>query len=287
MLKWLILAAFFPSLALAQGLPVQTALPVSDFADILPDATEARLVKQLDKARSETGVEVVLVTMNRRADYGGAGQSIEDYAKLLFNTWGIGDRKRNDGILILVAKDDREMRIQLGKGFSRDWNAVAQGVIDQSFLPGFRANTYPTAIEAGVSATIVRIARPFAAGNTAPRFISPQPKTDTNEGPIFGLIFLGVIFLAARHFIGDLMVRFKPCPQCHARTLERTRTVLERSTTYSSGRGEMTTTCRNCDYRFVQAYTIAKDSDSSDRSSRSGGSSGGGRSSGGGASGRW
>lgn len=287
MLKWLALALLLPCVALAEGMPRQASETVNDFAGILSDATEARLAKQLEKARTETGVEVVLVTMNRRANHGGAGQSIETYALRLFNTWGIGDRKRNDGVLILVAKADREMRIQLGKGFSRDWDPVAQDVIDRSFLPGFRADAYSTTIESGVSATIARIVHPFANGHNAPRVVSP---VSHDEGPdnflIYVLIFIGGVFVVARGLAGDIMMHFKPCPKCNQKALERSRTVLQPSTTYSSGRGEMTTTCRNCDYRLVQAYTIARERDSSDRD-QDGGSSGGGRSSGGGASGRW
>ena len=293
MLKWLVFALFFPFAALADTLPQPTSDTVNDFAGILTDETKDRLSGLLGDVRDETGVHVVLVTMDRRTDYGGAGQSIETYAKLLFNTWGIGDRTRNDGVMILVAKTDREMRIQLGAGFPNDWNGVAKGVVDQAFLPSFRSGNYPEGIETGVSATIDQIVRPFVAGKVAPRAISSTPDDSGNSANPLAILmiplgFLAVIGLALRGLIGDFLMRFKTCPQCGQKALQRVRTVLQQPTTLSEGRGQTTTTCSNCDFHEENTYTISRKRERSSRRSGGGGRGfGGGRSSGGGASGRW
>ncbi|MEZ5798490.1 MAG: TPM domain-containing protein [Paracoccaceae bacterium] len=299
MWKWLLLALFLPLAAWAQGLPQPLSDRVSDYDNLLSPAEEARLGKVLAAARAETGVHVAVVAMARRESHGGEGRSIEDYARLLFNRWGVGDKARNDGILILVASDDREMRVQLGSGYGGAWDGVAQGVVDRNFLPAFRDGRYGEGIEAGTQAVIETIARPFAAGQpppeTAPMPAYSPPSSDRvpqtsffGSGWLVPLMLVASVLLMARRFIGDAMVRLKPCPQCGQKGLRRIRHTLSAATEHSSGEGEMITSCEHCDYRLVEYYTIPQRRSRDDSDSGSGSSGfGGGRSSGGGATGRW
>lgn len=277
----LILVFIFLSLsAHAQSLREPLASTVSDFADLLPPEVEARVVDALTKGRQETGVHVALVTMERIADYGGAGQRIEDYAKTLFNTWGVGDAGRNDGILILVARSDREMRIALGAGYSVIWDNVAQRVIDRYFLPEFRADRYAAGIEAGVQGTIDLIARPYAANSPPPE---PEPEgttTDIIQMIMTGLLVVGVGFVAFRKHVGRVVARLRRCPHCGHRGLDQSRHILDQPTQTTTGRGEIHRSCPSCGKRTIIPYKIATKSASS-------GGFGGGSSSGGGATGRW
>lgn len=166
-MAWLVLLAL-PFAAAAQDYPPPGSDTVNDWAEVLPPEAEARIAASLRAARQETGVQVVLVTMARIADHGGAGQRLESYAKGLFNAWGVGDGQRNDGILVLVATEDRAMRIALGAGYDPVWDNAAQAAIDRGFLPGFRAGRMGAGIETGMDEVIARIARPFAAGQPAP-----------------------------------------------------------------------------------------------------------------------
>jgi uncharacterized protein len=75
----------------------------------------------------------------------------------LFNQWGIGSPQRNDGILVLVAVKDRDMRIELGKGFPRAADGTAKSIIDNTMLPQFRNNNYNNGIELGVNRVIDRL----------------------------------------------------------------------------------------------------------------------------------
>ena len=301
MLRWLILFLLLPFAALADGLPQPITSTVSDYDGILPAAAEKRLSDMLAKARNETGVHVALVTMDRREDHGGEGRSIEDYARVMFNTWGVGNTSRNNGILILVAKGDREMRVQLGSGFGTEWNGVAQEVIDVAFLPAFRAGDYVKGIETGTATVIDRIAAQFAAGK--PAYVAGQ-SAHSGEGPasdnkpIIIILGTGAAMMGAFFVLRTLaevfrhVFRSRVCPQCGKKGLEWQRETLERPTQSFSGKGQETTVCRFCDYHMVRTYVIsALDDDDDDRGGRSsGGSSGGfgGRSSsGGGATGRW
>lgn len=270
-----------PALA-AQTLPDPLSDTVSDYADLLPPEDETRIAQALAKGRADTGVQVVLVTMNRLSDHGGAGARIEDYAKALFNQWGVGDATRKDGILILIARDDREMRIALGTGYEVIWDNAAQRVIDRAFLPAFRIDDYLGGIEAGVPATFDLIAKPFAAGAETP----PAPPTDWGAlAPfaVIGAFILGFIALVARAALGDALVRLRACPSCGARHLSRHRDVLLSANTERAGHGIVHTRCSACGYDRSEPYTIAQVSNSSGSS----GGFGGGSSSGGGATGRW
>lgn len=285
MLRLLAFLLAFPGLALAQDLPVPLTDTVSDYADLLTPEQERALSDRLQAARDETGVHVTVATMERISDFGGAGQSIESYGKKLFNHWGIGDPTRNDGILILVARDDREMRIALGAGFDPVYDGLAQRVIDRDMLPAFRRDDYAAGIAVGAEAVITRLARPFAANET------PQPAEDEPLGAVvwlffagFGAVFLGIAGLILRPFIGDMAARFRNCPQCGARGLHRHRDVLNAATTALAGNGAQITRCTACDYERRESYVIPMRS--KDRSSGSSGFGGGG-SSGGGASGKW
>ncbi|MBN2630679.1 MAG: TPM domain-containing protein [Rhodobacteraceae bacterium] len=271
-----------PLQAKAQVLPDPLSDTVSDFADLLPPDSEARVTAALTKGRADTGVHVVLVTMMRIADHGGANQRIEDYAKTLFNQWGVGDASRNDGILILVAKTDREMRIALGSGYQVISDNAAQRVIDRYFLPAFRDDRYAEGIEAGIQATYDLIALPFAAGADTP----PTPKKtwqDFAPMAIFGLFFAGIAGLIARSVLADVLVRVKACPNCGKRRLSRTREVLQDATTTTVGTGLLHTHCAACGWDRSERYSISRISDDTSSS----GGFGGGSSSGGGASGRW
>ncbi|MFN4153350.1 MAG: TPM domain-containing protein [Paracoccaceae bacterium] len=277
-----LVAAVLPLAVSAQSLPDPLSDSISDYARLLPPEAAARVTDTLTRGRAETGVHVTLVTMNSIRDHGGTGERIEDYAKRLFNQWGVGDASRNDGILILIARSDREMRIALGAGYEVIWDNAAQRVIDRHFLPAFRNDDYAGGIEKGVAATFDLIARPYSAGNPVP----PDPQRaweDILPLAVFGVIATVMIGLFARSGIADALVRLRACPTCGSRSLRRRRSIISAATTARTGHGLMHTHCNACGYDRSEPYTVAK------RSSGSGSSGGfgGGSSSGGGATGRW
>ncbi|MES2434776.1 MAG: TPM domain-containing protein [Pseudomonadota bacterium] len=276
----LILLAFLPVAVSAQTLPQPLSDSVSDFAGILSPDQQSRLTLSLQKARKETGVQIVMVTMDFRSQYGGSGLSIETYAKNLFNAWGIGDKKRDDGILILVAKGDREMRIALGRGYDAVYDGVAQRIIDRDMLPAFRENHYADGIQAGAQAVIDRLARPYASHNPPRAEIDYSGLLSMLPYVLFGGLFGGLVL---RRQIGDVATRFRRCPRCGQKTLSRNRVVENEADETKAGHGIQTTLCSSCAYSEHDTYSIPQ------KSSGSSGSSGfgGGSSSGGGASGRW
>ena len=117
-LKLFLAVLLFPFAALADSLPRPDADGIADLANLLSPAEETQLRAEIQDIRARTGVTLVVITMDRLANHGGAGQSLEGYSTALFNTLGIGNAAKDDGVMLLVASDDRAMRIELGSGFS-------------------------------------------------------------------------------------------------------------------------------------------------------------------------
>lgn len=265
--------AVFAQPTQAQSYPLPMSPQVNDFAGMLPDDTERVIASQLLDLRRQTGIQMTVVTLSRKAMFA-PDQTVEEFAKGLFNQWGIGDKTRNDGILFLVLRSDREVRIELGHGFQTEWNRAAAKVIDDHVLPAFRLDNYPEGISGGVTATINTIALPFSEGAEAP------------SGGWGGWIAAALVGapIALVMGLGALADKFRRCPQCGERgKLIVEKRTIKAATRNTTGKGEKTTTCSACDYHDISVYGIPR----SGSSSSSSGGFGGGSSGGGGATGRW
>ncbi len=270
-----------PTFTYAQNYPDFETAYVNDYANIIDEQTEKRLTDQLKSLQQDHDVEATVLTIDSRKTYGDS-PSLEYFATELFNKWGIGNADRNDGILILVIRNDHEMRVELGSGYGTGFNRAAQETIDDYFLPSFRNDKYAQGIERGTTEIIRRIALPFAEGR-------PEPEKSERSSKSGGRIaiftaMIGFVLFSLRRKIGDLMVRFRKCPNCGRNGLRRKREIQFSATSTTAGQGKSTTTCDYCDYYKTDTYIIPRRSTSS-TSSRGG--FGGGSSSGGGASGRW
>lgn len=154
--RHLIVLLLLPMSVFAQDYPDYTDLYVNDFADLLDVKDESRLRETLSRLRGRTGIEFTIVTINAMADYGHQGE-IEPFATGLFADWGVGDPDVNDGIMLLVAKDDRQMRIELGAGYPRSKDASMQRIVDDVILPEFRDALFTDGILMGTDAVIADV----------------------------------------------------------------------------------------------------------------------------------
>ncbi len=277
----LILAALaWGTTASAQSFPDRTNLRVNDLADLIPAEEEIHLTRQLDAAHADLGSDITILTIPSRSDYG-TSPSIEAFATDLFNAWGIGTQEQNYGVLILVIRDDREMRVELGADYPPVYDTITENVIDNSFLPYFREGDYLTGIERGTAQVIDRIAGPFARGEEVR---APEPQNPFRHLWLYVLGGLGIAGAGGRW----IYRRRKTCPQCGELTLNRKKTTLTSATRYSRGEGQLDLDCPNCGFSKTSTYVIPMISTSSSSSSgSSGSSSSGGSSSGGGGSGSW
>lgn len=132
---------------------------VTDKAGLLTPQQKDKLNAYCYTTEKNTNVEVVVVTIESIKDYPGtANASIEDFAHGLFDKYGIGNLPKNDGVLLLVARQDRKVRIELGKSYGHSRDSDSQRIIDNEILPQFRNNDYAAGITNGTRAIIKEFA---------------------------------------------------------------------------------------------------------------------------------
>jgi uncharacterized protein len=140
-------------LALSACAPETAKQRVTDGANILDAVTEEALSARLARAESNYGPQLIVVTTNSLN-----GQTIEDYSLELAMATGIGDKIRNDGLLLVVAPKQRKTRIEVGTGLEASFtNAYTQSVVDEALLPSFKTGRFEDGIEAAVNRLIAKM----------------------------------------------------------------------------------------------------------------------------------
>lgn len=136
-------------------MPARPAGPVLDQAGIIPDADEAALTQKLSAYNAQTGRAVIVATVSSLD-----GQDVETYANTLFRTWGVGGAKTDQGLLFLIAPNDRKVRIEVGYGLEEFLPDVLAGrIISGSVTPKFKAGDYSGGINAGVDQILTQLNR--------------------------------------------------------------------------------------------------------------------------------
>ena len=182
---------------------------VSDFAGVLSSATETKLTGLIDELEKKTSDAVAVVTIDTTGPV-----SLEEYAVKLYRNvgrssdgrYGLGQKGKDNGVLILVAIKDRKARIEVGYGLEGTvTDAQASGIIRNIMNPLFKRGDFNGGIEESTGAVIGLIAREAGIkidGVSA----TPPPTSRTRGGWIFTpiiIIFIMISFFrAARHRSG-------------------------------------------------------------------------------------
>ena len=118
---------------------------VVDDAGILDPATKAALERKLAEFETKTTGQLVVVTLKSLQ-----GTSIEDYGYQLGRHWQIGQKEKNTGALLIVAPNERKVRIEVGYGFEGTLtDAVSKLIIENSIIPRLRVNDFAGGIGRG------------------------------------------------------------------------------------------------------------------------------------------
>ncbi len=130
---------------------------VRDNANLLSPQDETEIRALCDKLLTDKATPIIVITINKMSDHGGEGLRIETFARLLFDQWQIGHAQLNGqiwntGILVLVSQGDRKARIELGAGWKRDKDQLAQQIMDEQIIPRFKQQDFSGGIKAGVVA---------------------------------------------------------------------------------------------------------------------------------------
>ncbi len=126
---------------------------VVDEAGILSPNTKLELVKLIRKSEKKSSNQIVVVTLKSLQ-----GQSISDYGYQLGRHWGIGQKGKDNGVLLIVAPNERKVRIEVGYGLeSRLTDALSSMIIHNDILPYFKRGDYDGGILKGVRSIIKAI----------------------------------------------------------------------------------------------------------------------------------
>ncbi|HHY95754.1 MAG TPA: hypothetical protein GX513_12225, partial [Firmicutes bacterium] len=230
------------ALVMAQGqYPAPRGL-VNDFAGVLSDS-EVRDVEDICRSLQErTGAELAVVTVPTTRE-----ETVESYAVNLFSAWGIGKKGEDNGVLLLLATEDRQTRVEVGYGLEGVLpDGKVGAIMDRYLLPALRQGRYGEGIKACVQALADEI---VAAHEGQP---SPLGETPVSTAPralfLFGLLpFLVFLLVGAVVVAGVMKARGPRCPSCHSRLTVREK-VLVPAAIGAAGLGLVIYTCRKCGY---------------------------------------
>lgn len=123
---------------------------VNDFANLLSSQSKEELEQKLKEYGEQTSIEVAVVTVPSLE-----GLTVEEYTLNLAQKWGVGDKEKDNGIVVLVASNERKLRIEVGYGMEPDLtDAQAGRIIQGTIIPYFRNNQMAEGIVAGVNAIL-------------------------------------------------------------------------------------------------------------------------------------
>ncbi|MDC3123192.1 TPM domain-containing protein [Gammaproteobacteria bacterium] len=124
---------------------------VNDFANIIEPSWERRIAQGIKRFESDTGHEIAVLTVKELP----GRSSIEIFAIEVARAWGVGKAQRDNAVLLLVAQNNRQMRIEVGYGLEGSLtDASADAIIRRVLIPAFREDAYSQGIDDGVKAII-------------------------------------------------------------------------------------------------------------------------------------
>ena len=171
---------------LNQIIAMKTDKSVYDVAGLLAPNESAYLEKTLDNYNAQTGNAIVIVTVN---DMG--GDYLEHYSVNLAQTWGIGQEKTDNGLLILAAMKERKLRIEVGYGLEEKiTDSFSSQVMRGSLEPNFKTKQYFAAFNESVASIITKL-----DDNSTPTAVVPVVpiNIDSLWIWIFGAIIIAVL----------------------------------------------------------------------------------------------
>ena len=159
-IKILIILFIMINICTISSLAVVSPTPdfyVNDYADLLDKETEEYIINANKSLYSQTGAQIVVVTIPSLE-----GSSLEDYATELFRNFGIGDKTKNNGILLLLALEERQFRVEVGYGLEGILPDAKTGRIqDEYIIPYLKKNDWNDGIKNGFSAFLEIVANEY------------------------------------------------------------------------------------------------------------------------------
>jgi uncharacterized protein len=165
---------------------------VVDDAGLLSPQTEQKLTDELAELESKTGRQLVVATVPDLQGY-----EIEEYGYQLGRTWGIGRKGVNDGAILLVAPNERKVRVEVGYGLEGVLtDALSNVIIQQAILPQFKAGRMEQGIVQGTDALVQQLELPDdeAKANVAQAAERPKRQSDGESIPVPVIFAIVIVF---------------------------------------------------------------------------------------------
>jgi uncharacterized protein len=196
---WLMAALVFclASVALAFNFPPLTGRVV-DQANIMSVQTRNDLEAKLKDLENKSGIQLVVATVKSLE-----GSDVETYANELFRNWKLGEAKKNNGVLLLVAPTEHKVRIEVGYGLEGTLtDALSSVIISSAIVPRFKANDFTGGIERGVDGITSVL-----SGDTTDW--QPKPSVRAEDSPqlsneLFSILFLLIVVFVVWSLIGGV-----------------------------------------------------------------------------------
>lgn len=162
---------------------------VNDYADILSGETKAKLTALSQEIEDKTTSQSAILTVNTTSPL-----DIETYAVKVFERWGIGQKDKNNGVLILVAVKDRKVRIEVGYGLEGAIpDALAKNIVEKYMIPFFKKGDYDAGILQAAAAVSKLIADEYNVDMSELNNIKVRPVPKRYS--IFDFLFLIFIII--------------------------------------------------------------------------------------------
>ncbi|MCU0857596.1 MAG: TPM domain-containing protein [Pontiellaceae bacterium] len=159
---------------------------VNDFAGVMSAEDRSATERLLAELENKTGVQIAVVSLKSME-----GGQIDDFATRLFERWGIGQKGKDNGLLLLAAIEDRKVRVEVGYGLEGILSDAAAGrLIDQYIVPFFRSGDYSGGLRKGAEALASVTASGLGVALTGIAYPDHYTRASETSGDGFFPVFL-------------------------------------------------------------------------------------------------
>ncbi len=187
----ILLFLIFSVSAFAAELPALTGRIV-DGANVIDAATREAITQKLAAYEAKSSDQVVVVTVPSLG-----GEEIEPYANRLYRSWALGQKQENNGVLLVVAPNDRKVRIEVGYGLEGTLtDLLSKLIIENMIIPQFRSGDYPGGISRGVDGILTVLSGDAAELEARAKRNIQEPSSDVDWVMILFIAFWVLIFFS-------------------------------------------------------------------------------------------
>ncbi len=171
----LIFMCFFTINSFAVVRPTQSFY-VNDYANLLDQDTEDYIINTNIELYEKTGAQIVIVTVQNLEE-----NSLEEYATELFRSFGIGDKDKNNGVLLLLALEERQFRIEVGYGLEGALTDAKTGRIQDNYIiPYLKEERWNDGIRNGFNAILEEVTKEYGVNIEGEIAVPIQQKKPEN-----------------------------------------------------------------------------------------------------------